>query len=108
MSSLTLWTISPLVGSVTSWPKSTEPSFNNSFSKLSKTKQRELLDYINKFFKQENNKKIDLQEANEHLLSLGGSMKTDISLSDEELDEAIKRSYYARDEKWKFLLILTS
>ena len=72
--------------------------FNNSFSKLSKTKQRELLDYINKFFKQENNKKIDLQEANEHLLSLGGSMKTDISLSDEELDEAIKRSYYARDE----------
>ena len=41
----------------------------------------------------------DNNTANDDLLALAGSMKTDIKLSDDELDEAIRRSYYARDKQ---------
>ena len=68
------------------------------YGQLSLAKQNELFLHLRQMveqerFHQENN------TANDDLLSLAGSMKTDIKLSDDELDEAIRSSYYAGDEQ---------
>lgn len=68
------------------------------YGQLSHAKQNELFLHLCQMveqerFCQENN------TANDDLLALAGSMKTNIKLSDDELDEAICRFYYARDEE---------
>ena len=68
------------------------------YGQLPLAKQNELFVHLRQMveqerFHQENN------TANDDLLALAGSMKTDIKLSDDELDEAIRRSYYARDKQ---------
>ena len=66
------------------------------YGQLSSRQQDELFVYLRQLIAKE-----QLQQenctANDDLLALAGSMKTDIHLSDDELDEAIHRSYYVRD-----------
>ena len=68
------------------------------YGRLSPMQQDELSQHLHRLLKQTN---IDSsnQKANQDLLALAGSMKTDVKLTDEELDEAIRRSYYARNEQ---------
>ena len=68
------------------------------YGQLSLAKQNELFLHLRQMVEQERFHK-ENNTANDDLLSLAGSMKTDIKLSDDELDEAIRSSYYARDEQ---------
>lgn len=70
------------------------------FNQIPEIKQNELLNHIRNLLKGEKEKeeKIDMEAANKHLASLAGSIKTNIKLTDEELEEAIRSSYYKRNE----------
>lgn len=67
------------------------------YGQLSPKQQDELSQHLHQLLSQTN--ETSNQKANQDLLALAGSMKTNIKLSNEELDEAIHRSYYARDEQ---------
>ena len=72
--------------------------FSLLYAQLSPVQQHELSQYLHQLLNQTNSDASN-QKANQDLLALAASMQTDIKLTDEELDQAIRRSYYARDEQ---------
>lgn len=65
------------------------------YGQLSHEQKNALFSYLEKLLAQ-NQPRHDDDSATQSLLSLAGSLKTNIRLSDEELEEVIRRSYYAR------------
>lgn len=72
--------------------------FSALYGQLSPRQQDELFLHLRQMLEQEQLHQ-DNNTANDDLLALAGSMKTNIKLSDDELDEAIRRSYYERDKQ---------
>ena len=72
--------------------------FSALYGRLSYDEQNAIVSLMEVFLR----KKTDQQpKKSKNIMALAGALKnkTNIKLSDNELDEAIRRSYYARDEQ---------
>lgn len=74
-------------------------NFNSLISQLSENGQQELLVFLQNLIKKEKqqvkNSSLDLQDAREQLRELAGSIQTDISFTNEELEQEIRKAHFA-------------
>ena len=68
------------------------------YDRLSNDEQNVIVSLMEIFLRKKNDQQ---PKKSKNIMSLAGSLKnkTNIKLSDDELNEAIRRSYYARDEQ---------
>ena len=78
-------------------------NFNSLIAQLSENGQQELLVFLQNLIKKEKqqnknleqNSGLNLQDAREQLRELAGSIQTDISFTNEELEQEIRKAHFA-------------